>query len=196
MKRTGITQLLTVTALAVFGAVLSSNAIWAQTPPPADTLKVNYFSNANTAGAPDATVRITNPGSSGGNVCANIYVTDPSQEVLECCSCTLTPNGLRTLSVNNDLAHNPLTPGVLTAGTIQIISSVGSCNPAKVTPASALRAWGTHIQMPAGFGPFVTETEFLDATLSSTEVGHLVGLCGSIVRNGSGYGMCSCGSGD
>src|SRR5579884_2431461 len=56
-----------------------------------DLLKVNYFSNANTAGAPDGTVQITNPGSPTGNLCAQIYVSDPYQELSECCACLVTP---------------------------------------------------------------------------------------------------------
>src|ERR1022692_4405882 len=76
---------------------------------PADVLKVDYFANANTAGAPDGTLRITNPGTSGGNLCAAIYVFDSGEELSECCSCKTTPNGLKTLSVNTDLTSNPLT---------------------------------------------------------------------------------------
>jgi hypothetical protein len=178
--------------------VLSSSVIWAATPPPADTFKVNYFSNANTAGAPDGTVYLTNPGTSGGNICAMIYVLDPNQELLECCGCSLTPDSLRTISVNNDLTANPLTREVLTFGSIKVISSSGAptCNPSKPVPTPAVRGWGTHIQLPAGFGPYVTETDSQDATLSSAEVSHLAGLCGSILSNASGYGICTCGTGD
>src|SRR5215813_9108592 len=82
---------------------LCAGSAMASTAPPADTLKVDYFSNANTAGAPDGTVRLTNPGTSGGNIWAAIYVFDPEQELTECCECFLSPDGLRTLSVNADL---------------------------------------------------------------------------------------------
>src|ERR1700686_5534348 len=76
----------------------------------ADTMKVDYFANANTAGAPDGTMRLDNPGTyASGNVCASIFVFDSSQELTECCSCLLTPDGLRTLSINGDLTSNPLT---------------------------------------------------------------------------------------
>ena len=202
MNRTRISRLLTL-ALAVLGVVLSSSVIWAATPPPADTFKVNYFSNANTAGAPDGTVYLTNPGTSGGNICAMIYVLDPNQELLECCGCSLTPDSLRTISVNNDLTANPLTREVLTFGSIKVISSTGAptCNPSKPVPTPAVRGWGTHIQLPASLGisavnAYLTETDSQDATLSSTEVSHLAGLCGSIISNASGYGICTCGTGD
>jgi len=195
VNRTRTSRLLTLTALAVLGVVFSSSMIWAQAP--ADTYKVNYFANANTPGLPDETVQITNPGTTGSaGMCALIYVTNPSQEVLECCACSITENGLLTLSVNSNLTNNSLTPEPITAWTIHIISS-STCNAAKPTPVSGgVRAWGTHIQMPAGAtSPTITETDYLDATLSSAEETKLGTLCGSFISNGSGYGICNCGTG-
>src|ERR1039458_8915528 len=54
----------------------------------------------------------------------------------------------------------------------------------------AVRAWGTHIQTNG----VLTETEALDAPLSTNEVTKLGALCGSIMRNSSGYGVCTCGT--
>ncbi|MGA2590747.1 MAG: hypothetical protein ABSH32_12585 [Bryobacteraceae bacterium] len=197
MNRIRTSRLLFLTAFAVIGVVLSSGIVWAQTPPPTDTFKVNYFSNANTDGAPDATVYLTNPGTSGGNICAMIYVLDPNQELLECCGCSLSPDSLLRLSVNGNLTANPLTREVLTFGSIKIISSTGAptCKPSNPVPTPAIRGWGTHIQLPVGFGPYVTETDFQDATLSTTEETHLKNLCGTILSNASGYGICTCGGG-
>jgi hypothetical protein len=172
---------------------------WAVEPttPPADTLKVEYFSNANTAGAPDATFRLTNPGTAGGNICASIYVFDPNQEMSECCSCLLTPDGLRTLSVNGDLTSNPLTGVVLNTGLVKVVSTAtvgGGCPlPTNITPKAAVRAWATHIEN-SGFA--VTETNAQDATLSSGEVTRLNRQCSAIQLDGSGKGICSCGTGD
>ena len=45
-----------------------------------DVFKINYFSN-NAAPAPDATVRIDNPGLTYGNLCAMIYVFDADQQL-------------------------------------------------------------------------------------------------------------------
>ncbi len=105
------TRLLTFFAIAILAA-LSVGLSWAQSPaaaPAADTLEVNYFVNANTGGAPDGTVQIDNPGTSGpGNICAEIYVFYPDEEMTECCGCTLTPDDLRTLSINVNLTSNPL----------------------------------------------------------------------------------------
>ena len=155
------TTLLVICALM---AGLFVTAASAQAPP-ADTLKVDYFANANTAGAPDGTLRITNPGTNGGNIYAAIYVFDPQQELTECCTCILTPDGLRTLSVNADLTSNPLTGVTLTTGLIKIVSSTGP-SASKLFPTAAIRSWTTHIQN-SNFSE--TETASQDATLSSAE---------------------------
>jgi hypothetical protein len=181
-------------AAAVFGfaAILS-----AQTAAPGpDTFKVGYFSNANT-GEPDGTVRLTNVGTNistpgTGNLCALIYVFEPDQQLAECCGCLITPDGLLTLSINNNLASNPLTPVTLHTGAIKVVSAGpgAGCNPSKPTPVAGIRAWGTHIQA----GGVVTETEFSDSTLSTGELNLLKNRCGSIQNNGSGFGICRCAS--
>jgi len=193
------------TSLVVFLLTLAlcAGSAWAQTAavttttPPADTLKIDYFSNANTAGAPDATVRIDNPGTGSGNVCASLFVFDPNQELSECCSCLLTPDGLRTLSVNSDITSNPLTGVTLNTGLIKFVSTIpvaGTCPlPTQVRPTPALRAWTTHIQT----GNFaITETTSQDATLSNGEVSRLSRQCYAVWLVGSGRGICSCGKGD
>jgi hypothetical protein len=189
------TTMLVVCTLAL---ALCAGSAWASTTtPPADTLKVDYFANANTAGAPDATVRLTNPGTGAGNVCASIFVFDPKQEMSECCSCLLTPDGLRTLSVNTDLTANPLTGKILNTGLIKIVSTVpigGACPlPTRFTPTPAVRSWATHIQN-SNFT--ITETASQDATLSSNEVTRLQAQCFAISLDGSGSGQCTCGTGD
>jgi len=170
---------------------------WAQTAPPADTLKVDYFANANTAGAPDGTLRITNPGTSGSGLCAAIFVFDVNQELTECCSCYLSPDGLRTLSVDTDLTSNPLTGKTLTGGLLKIVSTranSGVCpNPTSLSPLAAVRAWSTHIQN-AGFA--ITETASQDATFSATEQTSLQNECHAIHLDGSTKGICTCGTGD
>jgi hypothetical protein len=189
-------------------ALCAGYAAASTTPPPTDSLKVDYFSNANTAGAPDGTVRITNPGtatvvvsgdstSGSNNVCADIFVFDPNQELSECCSCLNTPDGLATLSVNTDLTGNPLTGVTLTTGLIKIVSSPpvgGVCPlPTRFVPEAALRAWATHIQN-SNFA--ITEGASQDATLSAAEVTRLQNECSAIKADGSGHGICTCGSGE
>jgi hypothetical protein len=189
------TTMLVVCTLAL--AICAGSAFAAVTTPPADTLKVDYFSNANTAGAPDGTLRVTNPGTAAGNVCASIFVFDPNQELAECCSCLTTPDGLRTFSVNTDLTGNPLTGVILSTGLIKIVSTVpvaGACPlPTKVNSEAALRAWETHIQN----GNFaITETASQDATLSAGEVTRLQQECFAVQLDGSLHGVCTCGTGD
>jgi len=187
---------------------LSAGVAAASTTPPPDTLKVDYFANANTAGAPDGTVRLTNPGTfqpvskSGGygnpNICAAVYVFDPYQEMSECCSCFLSPDGLRTLSVNVDVTGNPLTGVVLKTGLIKVVSTpTNNSNycplPTSLYPSPAIRAWTTHIQN-SNFS--ITETASQDATLSAVEVSRLQNECYAIQLDGSGKGICTCGVGD
>jgi hypothetical protein len=182
------------TSLVICTLVLCAGVTWAGvSPPPADTLKVDYFSNANTAGAPDGTLRLTNPGGAGGSVWADIYVFDPQQELTECCSCRITPDGLRTLSVNTDLTSNPLTGVTLATGAIKIVSATGN-NAARITPtAGGVRSWTTHIQN-SNFA--ITETASQDATFSAVELTRLDNQCFAIHLDGSGKGICSCGVGD
>src|SRR5580704_5611976 len=160
-----------------------------------DTFKVSYFSN-NYGTSAGATVELTNVGTSGGNVCADIYVFDPTQELAECCSCMLTPDGLTTLSVFIDLTSDTLTGVPLRNGVIKIVSAATSGNNCPLTtapkPTPGVRAWGTHEQN-AGY---VTETAFQDSGLSAAELSSLAAQCKAIHLVGSGKGVCTCGTGD
>lgn len=163
-----------------------------------DSFAVNYFSNANTASAPDGTFRATNPNSSGGNICVNIFVFDPNQELSECCSCLNTPDGLATLSVNTDLTGNPLTGVTLTTGSIYVDGSVAPPNnvcpfPSKIGSQANVLSWATHIQN-SNFAE--TETPSQGASLSATEFTRLQTECRALQLDGSGHGVCSCGTGD
>jgi len=187
---------ITLLVVCTLALALCAGVAAAQEPP--DTLKVDYFSNANTGGAPDGTLRLTNPGTAGGSLCAAIYVFDPSQELSECCSCFVSPDGLRTLSVNTDVTGNPLTGVTLSTGVIKIVSiptKAGVCPkyPTSLTPTAGIRSWTTHIQNSSFT---ITETASQDATLSATEAKRLGGQCYAIQIAGSGKGLCSCGVGD
>jgi len=164
-----------------------------------DVYKVNYFSN-NAGTAPDATVRIDNPGLTYGNLCAMVYVFDADQQMTECCGCVETHNGLRTLSVRNNLTSNPLTGVRSTNGVIKIVSAAvnnSPCDPtSNVTPKANLRAWVTHIQNAVGTAWPITETESSDSTLGATELANLQAQCAFVNILGSGHGICSCGTGD
>ena len=160
-------------------------------------LLVNYFSN-NSLTNPDATVQVSNVGMTGGTLCAMIYVFDARQEMTECCGCSISSDGIRTLSVQNDLTSHPATGITPQAGVIEIVSasSVGnqSCDATNAYPAGELVAWGTHLQLQAANTITSTESPFGVGALPSTQSAVLQGLCGFIVANAPG--ICTCGTGE
>jgi hypothetical protein len=166
-----------------------------------DVYKVNYFSNNTVAGAPDATVRIDNPGLTYGNLCAMIYVFAADQQLAECCGCLQSHNNLTTYSVATNLAspQRTLTGEFTPSGMIKIVSalpSAGVCDPTSAyKPTPNLRAWATHIQNKVGSAFPITETEFSDSTLGATELANLQAQCSFAQLLGSGFGVCGCGGG-
>jgi hypothetical protein len=187
-------RILPVLSVALLALSLGSSVANAQ-----DVYRVNYFSN-NAAPAPDATVRIDNPGLTYGNLCAMIYVFAADQQLSECCGCVETHNGLRTLSVRSNLTSNPLTGVVATNGVIKVVSAAvndSPCDPtSNVSPRANLRVWVTHIQNAVGTAWPITETESSDSTLGATELANLQAQCAFVNILGSGHGICSCGTGD
>jgi hypothetical protein len=185
------------------GVVIASNGVASAQ----DVYKVDYFSNNNyilTSGGigfpptlPTAIVRITNPGLTYGNLCAMIYVFDQDQQMTECCGCSVSHNGLLTLTVPQ-LTLNPLTYVVSHNGVIKVVSAAvnnSPCDPtANVTPKPNLRVWVTHIQNPIGTAYPLTETEASDSTLGATELANLQAQCSFINILGSGQGICNCGA--
>jgi hypothetical protein len=185
--------------------VVGSNVIDACDP---DAFQVRYASNLNKG---DSFVNITNTGSqeplidppSPDNICVNVYTFDPSEEMVSCCSCLVTPNGLVSLSVQGDLISNTLSPSTPTAVVIKLVATdagsgdISVCNPGvEGNLASGMRAWGTtlHALPSGGFG--LTESRFLNGGLSAAEYNHLTSFCGFINSNGSGFGICkSCRTG-
>jgi hypothetical protein len=152
---------------------------------------VTYFSNANTAKAPDATVRTVNDGDTGGNLWAAYYVFDDSQELSECGACFVSPDGVNSESVNAELTANPLTGRYLSRGVIKMISS-STPDPTATKPTSGLRPWSTHIQKLTSTTFAVTETKFADANLSAGEQTLLQNLCYYAQILGSGTGVITC----
>ena len=201
MSRTWIYTL----AVLAIATVLCAGTAMAQIPD--DVYFVNYYSNAH--GALDQLVRIDNPGvDAGKNLCADIYVFDAVEEQVECCGCPLTPDDLRTISVNSGLTDQP-SSGVKPAnGVIKIVSAApnsgaNGCDPTggssllkgfvnNIVPTPDVRAWATHIQTsPAG----TTESQFADSTLTQAELNSLQETCFGLRQLGSGKGVCSCGFG-
>jgi hypothetical protein len=201
MKKLGFLMLMLAAALMSGGTAL------------AITIGPHYFTtyySANTANAPDETLRIINDGdiviakqTPQGPVVfieplwASIYVFDDSEELTQCCSCLVTPDGLLSESVKLNLTANPLITGkVNTRGVIKVISSRTESDVntgfAPNEPAPGLRVWMTHVQgtkvtlspgnsvNPVVAGPFfVTETPAADSNLVifGTEQTLLENLC-------------------
>jgi hypothetical protein len=165
-----------------------------------ETLQVNYAANLASG---DSYVNLTNTGirngfDPAGGVCANVYVFDPSEEMVSCCACYVTPDGLKSLSVKSDLVSNTLTPGVPGSVVIKILGSLpgtgSSCNAATLTSTTlepGIRAWRTTLHQNTAAGKFEeTENVFLGTPVSDTEFTKLTTYCGFIQSNGSGFGIC------
>ena len=167
MKKLGFLMLLLAISVMLAGNALADSQN--------DQYFTTYFSNANTPGAPDATVRMINDGSTGADIYAAIFVFDDSEELTECCACEITPDGLLSESVNNNLTANPITGIKPTRGVIKVISSiVDGANFGVIT--AGLHAWATHVQKTAS-GYAVTESPFADSILALSEQELLYQLC-------------------
>ncbi len=183
------------TILAEAGGVTGSVSVTV-TP----LLLVNYFdaAYAQTSGI-EGTVRLTNTGLTGGNLCAMVYVFDQHQVLNECCGCSVSDSGLLTLSLLNDLTANTLSGTLPQAGMIEVVSSDPTqnpqCDPSSLAPTGIIVGWETNPQ-PDGDGTFqVTERSFTQVPLGG-EGTVLQNECSYLKQLGSGAGICTCGSGD
>jgi hypothetical protein len=176
-------------AVAAFGQAVAG---------PSDAFQVRYAANLNVG---DSVINISNAGTqnSGGaltNICANVYAFSPDEQLISCCSCTVTPNALVSLSAVSDLISNTLTPARPNSIMVKLIATAGTaCNASNVPVASlaaGMVAWGTTIHLaPTTPGVYsVTETPFTQAGLSAGELARLTSFCGFIQANGSGFGIC------
>jgi hypothetical protein len=166
---------------------------------PVDAYQISYVPNLLIG---DSYVNLTNAGTvngfdPAGRICVNVYTFDPSEELIACCACPVTPDGLRSLSAKQDLVSNTLTPGVPGSIVIKLLANTptaGACNPATVTAASlepGMRAWSTALHQNTATGNYdLTENVFQDAVLSVTELAKLTSFCGFIQANGSTFGIC------
>jgi len=156
-----------------------------------DVYRVTYFANNGIAGTPNAFVHILNPGlATTPALCASIYIWRSDQELSECCSCPITPNGLLTFTVLAATSNPGDGGGIPPTGSISIISD-SACDATNPTPTPDLRAWATHVTFDAvTTGYDVTETEALDTPLSAGELAEAASRCGFIRVNGTGHGRC------
>jgi hypothetical protein len=151
----------------------------------------------------------TNTLAVSGSICVNAYAFDAAEEILSCCSCPLTPNGLVSLSVVNDLLSNTLT-GRATPNSIVIKlvatvppgAGVGSASAPCGTSASTVGvgnlapgmvAWGTSLHSNTSTVTptySLTETPFTVAAPNAFELARLSALCNFNQAQGTGFGIC------
>jgi hypothetical protein len=121
--------------------------------------------------------------------------------MVECCSCRITPNGLLTLSVGNNLTNNPVTSVVPVDGTVKIVATNGSaggaCTPVNYNggkvegyPVPIQGYWNRRHTFFTSF--FRTETNMPAAGLSDAESGFLPQACQFARYLGSSKGVCTC----
>jgi hypothetical protein len=199
MKKLGLALFVLTLALMLTGNALAQNV------GDNSVYFVTYYSNANTAGAPDGVVRAINDGDQAttasegvenGPLWAAFYIFDDSEELQSCCACLVTSDGLLSESVNKQLTNNEFTGRAeITRGVIKVVSSSKN-DPTNPVAAPGLRVWGTHIQATTNIpekGPFfVTETKAADANLGKVELSNLAISCSYGLTLGSGYGLCGC----
>ncbi len=204
----------------IFVALVCAMAAYAQAPMDSP-FQVRYAANTNLGGGPfESYINITNTGVNGapllgpgyggavGNICVNVYAFSPDEQLISCCSCLVTPNGVVNLGVNRDLTAKTLTGVIPSSVVVKLLSTLAgpggtgtSCSnsAAAVTTATivpGLLAWGTTIHAAPTGGYAVTETAFSPATLSAGELASIGGRCAAILGNGSGFGVClSCRAG-
>src|SRR5271154_3693889 len=162
-----------------------------------DTFQIRYAANLNIG---DSFVDFTNSGATvangvSQNLCINLYTFDPAEELISCCTCSVTPNGLVSLSVVKSLISNPLTPAIPTSVVIKAVASTGAtCDASSVTGlAHGLLAWGTTLHQNTSTATptyAVTETAFSNADLSAAELAPITSFCGFIQADGSKFGIC------
>jgi hypothetical protein len=161
-----------------------------------DTYQVRYAANLNIG---DSFVDFTNTGATvangvSQNLCMNLYTFDPAEELISCCTCSVTPDGLQSLSVLKSLISNTLTPAIPTSVVIKAVASTGTCNASVVSGlAHGALLWGTTLHQNTSTATAtyaMTEGAFQFADLSAAELTHITTTCGFIQSDGSGFGIC------
>jgi hypothetical protein len=196
-----------------FAAVAFATAALAQNPITADSpFQVRYAANLNLG---ESYVDITNTGANGaallgpgigaqvGNICVNVYAFDPSEELVSCCSCLVTPDQTVNLGVVANLTSKTLTGVVPTSVTIKLLATLAgtgstacqnsaATSAATIAPVNGMAAWGTTLHTtPVAGTTATTETAFTPASLSAGELASITGRCAAIIGNASGFGICS-----
>ncbi len=205
-----------------FGQLVAPAATPVFSPNTPDAYQVNYASHLDMG---DGTVNISNGGASaGGNaiqtnvntygdICANVYVYAPDQELAACCSCLVSPNSLHSFPVSygpGNLLQNVNNTTVMASinqthsVVIKLLATVAAgipgnayCNAPQSpgTLASGMVAWGTHSHPTNTSSVAITETNFLVTPLSGGEGSKLTSDCLNLQASGSGTQCPGCRTG-
>jgi hypothetical protein len=131
----------------------------------------------------------------------NVYAFDPAEEMISRCACRITPNGLASISVREDIMANTLTPGTPQSVTVKLLSTLSggaTCNaatqPTVANLARGMKAWATTLHSLTAQGSptprtGATEMPFANAELSQSEFSKLTSNCNFIQLVGSGFGQ-------
>lgn len=115
-------------------------------------------------------IAVSNTGASGAVMCASAYAFDADDgQLLDCCSCKLVPNALRSIPIATDLLENDKPrPRSVVLKLLATTPVAGECS------ASAPGA------LTAGLAAWKGESPFLPATLSASELSALTTQCGFV----------------
>ncbi len=222
---TNVVRRATLTAAIIF-VISTSLPGWAQAQAPVhDVYLVSSFENNNNSYRFDQPIRIVNPGRTVveaetaialvSTICANIYVFNTEQEMLECCSCPVSENGLITVTLSQltdrSILGAPINAGVIkiVATTPTVVAEKAVCDPGSYanTVVPTLRAWMTHFESINTTAPIPVSSAFLNVQafdhsdlsatndLSTSERKFLPTACQFIEFLGSGKGVCRCPAG-
>ncbi len=171
-----------------------------------DAFQVNYASQLNNG---DSVLNITNAGTSAvttsltaapntsagmGNICVNIYVFNPDEELEACCSCKLTPNELISFAYIGPLPgpHGTSNPGLLantanpsltsfTSAVTKLVATNGAtCN--NTAPTTGPNGKAGNVTAAVPFGTVTTNTLAAGLTAWST---HSHPTNGAVLPNGN-----------
>jgi hypothetical protein len=150
-----------------------------------------------------------------GDICVNAYVYAPDQELASCCTCKVTPNSLHSWPVYfgpNALLANLQNTAIQNAlrgslnGNISVVVKLyatiangisgtdpnsSTCpNPGNVISTigratTGMVAWATHSHPTNTAAVAITETQFVNSTLSTGEYNKLITDCNNLQGGGS-----------
>lgn len=154
--------------------------------PYSDSLQTTTATNLQYA---DSFVYQTNAGTTttppNGNICANDYVV-ASGTLISCCACLITPQGLTSLSVIDDLHSAPNSSVTIKALVSTPATPTPHCDPTTPTltnSSTGLRSWIVTFATPNPAGG--TENVFQQSTPTTSDLSSTVAACKAFETGGS-----------